>query len=308
MQNTNLSAIQQIDDLDPALRPQTLAEFIGQDHLKANLRVFIEASKSRTAAMDHVLLYGPPGLGKTTMAQIIAKELGVGFRATSGPIITKAGDLAAILTNLQPNDVLFIDEIHRLNATVEEVLYPAMEDGKLDLMIGEGPAARSVQIDLQPFTLVAATTRSGLLATPLRERFGIPLRLEFYEPAQLAKIVTRTARLLETDIDEEGALEIAKRSRGTPRVAGRLTRRVRDFAVVDKQTLITKAIADAALSRLDVDDKGLDGMDKRYMRLIADNYGGGPVGIDTMSAALSEQRDVIEETVEPPAVVKKEVL
>ncbi|MAS86844.1 MAG: Holliday junction branch migration DNA helicase RuvB [Micavibrio sp.] len=299
MQNTNLSAIQQIDDLDPALRPQTLAEFIGQDHLKANLRVFIEASKSRTAAMDHVLLYGPPGLGKTTMAQIIAKELGVGFRATSGPIITKAGDLAAILTNLQPNDVLFIDEIHRLNATVEEVLYPAMEDGKLDLMIGEGPAARSVQIDLQPFTLVAATTRSGLLATPLRERFGIPLRLEFYEPAQLAKIVTRTARLLETDIDEEGALEIAKRSRGTPRVAGRLTRRVRDFAVVDKQTLITKAIADAALSRLDVDDKGLDGMDKRYMRLIADNYGGGPVGIDTMSAALSEQRDVIEETVEP---------
>jgi Holliday junction DNA helicase RuvB len=299
MQNTNLSAVQQVDDLDPALRPQTLAEFIGQDHLKANLRVFIEASKSRTAAMDHVLLYGPPGLGKTTMAQIIAKELGVGFRATSGPIITKAGDLAAILTNLQPNDVLFIDEIHRLNSTVEEVLYPAMEDGKLDLMIGEGPAARSVQIDLQPFTLVAATTRSGLLATPLRERFGIPLRLEFYEPAQLAKIVTRTARLLETDIDEAGALEIAKRSRGTPRVAGRLTRRVRDFAVVDKQKLITKAIADAALSRLDVDDKGLDGMDKRYMRLIADNYGGGPVGVDTMSAALSEQRDVIEETVEP---------
>lgn len=297
--NDNLQRSALSDDIDPALRPQSLEEFIGQDHLKDNLRVFIKAAKSRTAAMDHVLLHGPPGLGKTTLAQIISKELGVGFRATSGPVITKAGDLAAILTNLQPHDVLFIDEIHRLNSTVEEILYPAMEDGKLDLIIGEGPAARSVQIELQPFTLVAATTRSGLLTTPLRERFGIPLRLEFYQPEQLARIVTRAAKLLGTDVTPEGAIEIAKRSRGTPRVAGRLTRRVRDFAAVDGNAQIDADVADKALNRLDVDHQGLDGMDKRYMRLIAENYAGGPVGIETLAAALSEQRDVIEETVEP---------
>lgn len=299
VKNDDLNAISRVDDIDPALRPQKLEEFIGQDHLKDNLRVFIKSAQSRDGAMDHVLLHGPPGLGKTTLAQIISKELGVGFRATSGPIITKAGDLAAILTNLQPHDVLFIDEIHRLNSTVEEILYPAMEDGKLDLIIGEGPAARSVQIDLQPFTLVAATTRSGLLTTPLRERFGIPLRLEFYSPEQLARIVSRNARLLDMDINDDGALEIAKRSRGTPRVAGRLTRRVRDFVVVDGDVLITAEAANKALNRLDVDHEGLDGMDKRYMRLIAENYRGGPVGVETLSAALSEQRDVIEETVEP---------
>ncbi len=299
LKNDSLSSLPQADDIDPALRPQILEDFIGQDHLKDNLRVFIKSAQERKGAMDHVLLHGPPGLGKTTMAQIIAKELGVGFRGTSGPIITKAGDLAAILTNLQPHDVLFIDEIHRLNSTVEEILYPAMEDGKLDLIIGEGPAARSVQIELQPFTLVAATTRSGLLTTPLRERFGIPLRLEFYTPEQLSRIVARSAKLLGMEIATDGALEIAKRSRGTPRVAGRLTRRVRDFAVVDGHSEITAAIADKALNRLDVDHQGLDGMDKRYMRLIAENYGGGPVGIETLAAALSEQRDVIEETVEP---------
>ncbi len=301
--NTILSPQNQASDdtdrVDQALRPESLQSFIGQDHLKENLSVFIESAKQRQGAMDHVLLHGPPGLGKTTLSQIIAKELGVGFRATSGPVITKAGDLAAILTNLQPNDVLFIDEIHRLNSTVEEILYPAMEDGKLDIIIGEGPAARSVQIELSPFTLVAATTRSGLLTTPLRERFGIPLRLEFYTAEQLSRIVKRAAGLLGMDLTEDGALEIAKRSRGTPRIAGRLTRRVRDFAVVEGGGEIDAMAADKALNRLDVDGQGLDSMDRRYMCCIAENYGGGPVGADTLSAALSEQRDVIEETVEP---------
>lgn len=290
---------QKQDSDEGSLRPQRLEGFIGQPKLRENLKIYIEASKSRTDSMDHVLFFGPPGLGKTTLAQIVARELGVGFRATSGPVITKAGDLAAILTNLQPNDVLFIDEIHRLNATVEEILYPAMEDRKLDLIIGEGPAARSVQIDLPPFTLVAATTRSGLLTTPLRERFGIPLRLEFYSPEDLTRVVMRSAHLLGMNLTEEGAYEIARRSRGTPRVAGRLTRRVRDFAVVAKSEEVGPQEADAALRRMDVDSEGLDSMDHRYMRCIIDNYSGGPVGIETISAALSEQRDVIEEVVEP---------
>lgn len=282
-----------------ALRPLSLEEFIGQPSLKANLDVFIKASKARGDAMDHVLLFGPPGLGKTTLAQIISKELGVGFRTTSGPVIAKSGDLAAILTNLEPNDVLFIDEIHRLNPAVEEILYPAMEDGKLDLIIGEGPAARSVQIDLVPFTLVGATTRSGLLTNPLRDRFGIPLRLEFYNAKELASIVARTARLLNMPLSEEGALEIAKRSRGTPRIAGRLTRRVRDFAQADNVTNIDRTLVDGALKRLDVDGNGLDSMDRRYLKCIAENYGGGPVGVDTLAAALSEQRDMIEDVIEP---------
>lgn len=282
-----------------ALRPLSLEEFIGQEDLRANLRVFVEACKARGDAMDHVLLFGPPGLGKTTLAQIVSKELGVGFRATSGPVIAKSGDLAAILTNLEPNDVLFIDEIHRLNPAVEEILYPAMEDGKLDLIIGEGPAARSVQIDLVPFTLVGATTRSGLLTNPLRDRFGIPLRLEFYAPHELAQIVARTARLLSMPLGDDGALEIAKRSRGTPRIAGRLTRRVRDFAQAENAASIDKALVDGALQRLDVDGTGLDSMDRRYLNCIAENYGGGPVGVDTLAAALSEQRDMIEDVIEP---------
>jgi len=282
-----------------ALRPVTLDEFIGQESLRANLRIFIEASKSRADAMDHVLLFGPPGLGKTTLAQIVARELGVGFRATSGPVIAKAGDLAAILTNLQENDVLFIDEIHRLNPAVEEILYPAMEDRKLDLIIGEGPAARSVQIDLPAFTLVGATTRSGLLTNPLRDRFGIPLRLDFYTDAELAHIVSRSAKLLEMPLTDDGALEIAKRSRGTPRIAGRLTRRVRDFAHASKTAEVTASLADAALMRLDVDGSGLDMMDRRYLKCIAENYGGGPVGVETLAAALSEQRDMIEDVIEP---------
>ncbi len=286
-------------DADASFRPQTLADFIGQPDACANLKVFLEAAKGRGEALDHVLLFGPPGLGKTTMAQIVARELGVNFRATSGPIIAKAGDLAALLTNLEPRDVLFIDEIHRLNPAIEEVLYPAMEDFQLDLIIGEGPAARSVRIELAPFTLIGATTRSGLLTTPLRDRFGIPVRLQFYAPEELLLIVRRGARLLGLDITEDGALEIARRSRGTPRVAGRLLRRVRDFAAVADTLPVTAAIADSALRRLGVDEAGLDAMDRRYMRCIADNYGGGPVGAETLAAALAEQRDTIEEVIEP---------
>lgn len=294
-----LDPFAKVEDQDQALRPKKLDDFTGQSKLKANLSVFIEAAKGRSDSMDHVLLYGPPGLGKTTLAQIVSNELGVGFRATSGPIISRAGDLAAILTNLQPHDVLFIDEIHRLNPAVEEILYPAMEDGKLDIMIGEGPAARSVQIDLPPFTLVAATTRSGLLTSPLRERFGIPLRLEFYGHDDLTKIVMRAAQLLDMPITQDGALEIAKRSRGTPRIAGRLTRRVRDFAYVMKATEVNADIADKALCQLDIDQYGLDSNDRRYLRCITDHYSGGPVGIETMAAALSESRDALEEVIEP---------
>lgn len=282
-----------------SLRPLSLDDFIGQQHLRENLKIFIDAARARGDAMDHVLFFGPPGLGKTTLAQIVAKELGVGFRATSGPVIAKSGDLAAILTNLEANDVLFIDEIHRLNPAVEEILYPAMEDRKLDLIIGEGPAARSIQIDLAPFTLVGATTRSGLLTNPLRDRFGIPLRLEFYNTQELAQIVARTARLLEMPLSDDGAIEIAKRSRGTPRIAGRLTRRVRDFFDASKLPQADSRLVDLALTRLDVDASGLDTMDRRYLKCIAENYGGGPVGVETLAAALSEQRDMIEDVIEP---------
>ena len=287
------------EDEDRALRPQTLAEFIGQAETRANLAVFIQSAKMRGQAMDHTLFHGPPGLGKTTLAQIMARELGVGFRMTSGPVLAKAGDLAAILTNLEARDVLFIDEIHRLSPVVEEVLYPALEDFELDLVIGEGPAARTVRIELQPFTLVGATTRLGLLTTPLRDRFGIPTRLEFYTVAELHRIVTRAARLMGTPATEDGAQEIAKRARGTPRIAGRLLRRVADFALVEGDGTVTLAIADRALTRLGVDHLGLDGADRRYLRLIADSYQGGPVGIETLSAALSESRDALEEVIEP---------
>jgi Holliday junction DNA helicase RuvB len=287
------------DAAEASLRPLTLAEFVGQRRLRDNLRIFIAAAKARGEALDHVLFFGPPGLGKTTLAQIVARELGVGFRATSGPVIQRAGDLAAILTNLQPRDVLFIDEIHRLAPSVEEILYPAMEDFQLDLIIGEGPGARSIRIDLPPFTLVGATTRSGLITRPLRERFGIPLRLLFYEPAELALIVGRGARVLAFDLAPDGATEIAGRARGTPRVAMRLLRRIRDFAAVEGMASVDAAAADAALLRLEVDGRGLDGMDRRYLRCIAENYGGGPVGVETMAAALGDERDVVEEVIEP---------
>ena len=287
------------EDADRALRPQALEEFIGQQEARANLRVFIESAKMRGEAMDHTLFHGPPGLGKTTLAQIMARELGVNFKMTSGPVLAKAGDLAAILTNLEARDVLFIDEIHRMNPVVEEVLYPAMEDFELDLVIGEGPAARTVRIELQPFTLVGATTRLGLLTTPLRDRFGIPTRLQFYNVDELHQIVTRGARLLGAPAEDAGAHEIAKRARGTPRIAGRLLRRVVDFALVEGDGRVTQAIADRALTRLGVDHLGLDGADRRYLDLIANSYGGGPVGIETLSAALSESRDALEEVIEP---------
>ncbi len=287
------------DAAEASLRPQTLSDFVGQKASRENLSIFIQAARDRAEALDHVLFHGPPGLGKTTLAQIVARELGVGFRATSGPVIQRAGDLAAILTNLQPRDVLFIDEIHRLQPAIEEILYPAMEDFQLDLIIGEGPAARSVRIDLSPFTLVGATTRAGLLATPLRDRFGIPLRLIFYTPAELEQIVTRGAGKLGFDLAPDGAAEIAKRSRGTPRIAGRLLRRVRDFAAVLRQSPVDREVADAALTRLEVDRRGLDGMDRRYLRRIAEYHHGGPVGVETLAAALAEARDTLEDVIEP---------
>ncbi|MFT9447390.1 Holliday junction branch migration DNA helicase RuvB [Gluconobacter japonicus] len=296
------------DIAESGLRPESLADFTGQKASRENLAIFIEAAKARGEALDHVLLHGPPGLGKTTLAQIVSRELGVGFRATSGPVIQRAGDLAAILTNLQPRDVLFIDEIHRLQPAIEEILYPAMEDFQLDLIIGEGPAARSVRIDLAPFTLVAATTRAGLLATPLRDRFGIPLRLVFYTPDELRAIVSRGATKLGVHLNDDGAEEIARRSRGTPRIAGRLLRRVRDFALVAKKPIIDRATADAALSRLEVDERGLDAMDRRYLLRIAEHHHGGPVGVETLAAGLAEARDTLEDVIEPYLIQEGMVL
>ncbi len=287
------------DVQEQKLRPQRLAEFTGQRAACENLSIFVHAARSRGEPLDHVLFYGPPGLGKTTLAQIVAAEMGVGFRSTSGPLLTKAGDLAAILTSLQPSDVLFIDEIHRLSSAVEEVLYPAMEDGKLDVIIGEGPAARTVRIDLSPFTLVGATTRLGLISNPLRDRFGIPLRLQFYEVSELQSVIERASSVLGVAMTSDGSLEIAKRSRGTPRIAVRLLRRVRDFAHAGGKDIIDRTLADSALSRLEVDAAGLDSADRRYLRFIADHYMGGPVGIETCAAGLSEQRDSLEETIEP---------
>jgi Holliday junction DNA helicase RuvB len=295
----NTDIIEQKDNFDLSLRPKNLKEFIGQPQVQTNLSTFITAASSRNEAMDHVLLFGPPGLGKTTLAQIISFELGVGFRSTSGPIINKAGDLAALLTNLQPRDVLFIDEIHRLSPTIEEILYPAMEDFQLDLMIGEGPSARSIKIDLPPFTLVGATTRSGLLTTPLRDRFGIQIRMEFYNASDLINILLKLAEKLKLNLEKNGAYEIAKRSRGTPRVAGRLLRRVRDILSVSENKVIDADFADKALSQLDVDKSGLDAVDRKYLNVIVEKYQGGPVGLDTLSAVLSEQKDMIEEVIEP---------
>lgn len=292
------------DNAENTLRPLTLAEFIGQRKAKENLNIFVQAAKARQETLDHVLFYGPPGLGKTTLAQIVAREMGVNFRTTSGPMLTKAGDLAAILTNMGERDVLFIDEIHRLNPVVEEVLYPAMEDYKLDLIIGEGPAARTIRIDIPKFTLVGATTRIGLIANPLRDRFGIPLRLDFYDAAELKQVIERASKLLKLDITERGANEIGRRSRGTPRIAVRLLKRVRDFAEVAGNKKVDEKIADKALRELEVDDMGLDSLDHRYLKFIAENYGGGPVGIETVAAGLSEQRDALEETVEPYLIQK----
>ena len=298
-EDTVIDPVSQANDNDRALRPKKLDDFIGQTGLKANLAVFIESARRRNDTMDHTLFYGPPGLGKTTLAQIISSELGVNFRMTSGPVLAKAGDLAAILTNLEEKDVLFIDEIHRMNSAVEEVLYPALEDFELDLVIGEGPAARTVRIELQPFTLVGATTRLGLLTTPLRDRFGIPIRLEFYSVEELLEIVLRASKFMKIQTDYSGGLEIAKRSRGTPRIANRLLRRVADFAVVDGNGTITKEIADSSLSRIGVDIAGLDNADRKYLKIIAEKYAGGPVGVETISAAMSEARDAIEEVIEP---------
>ncbi|KTT69076.1 Holliday junction branch migration DNA helicase RuvB [Sphingomonas endophytica] len=294
-----ISPARRVEDVDAALRPKTLDDFVGQKAARENLRVFIEAAKGRGDTLDHVLFFGPPGLGKTTLAQIVAREMGVGFRATSGPVIAKSGDLAALLTNLEDGDVLFIDEIHRLQPAVEEVLYPAMEDRALDLMIGEGPSARSVRIDLPRFTLVGATTRQGLLTTPLRDRFGIPVRLQFYTVDELERVVSRAAQLLDLGIARDGATEIARRARGTPRIAGRLLRRVRDFANVAGVAVVDAMVADRALDRLEVDKLGLDAMDRRYLTMIADIYRGGPVGVETLAAGLSEPRDTIEEVIEP---------
>ncbi|MBL6679799.1 MAG: Holliday junction branch migration DNA helicase RuvB [Alphaproteobacteria bacterium] len=295
----NVEAAQLIENFDLNLRPKRLKEFIGQPQVQKNLSTFISAASARNEAMDHALLFGPPGLGKTTLAQIISNELGVGFRSTSGPIINKAGDLAALLTNLQPKDVLFIDEIHRLAPNIEEILYPAMEDLQLDLIIGEGPSARTIKIDLPPFTLVGATTRSGLLTTPLRDRFGIQIRMEYYNPSDLIKILLKLAEKLNVNLDQGGAHEIAKRSRGTPRVAGRLLRRVRDILSVSNLKVIDSKFADKALSQLDVDNSGLDAVDRKYLNVIIEKYQGGPVGLDTLSAILSEQKDMIEEVIEP---------